>query len=132
MGHRGYKSLQWPIKENCELRPCNDPIEHWLIWTKINCFPCTVNAKDDSEQMSFLSPSGVIIWFLTASWPAKAQGPQVFSFHFISKFSVPCQSSLCDSSDRDLGEQFPAGDQAFYYSALPIASTSWILSGKPI
>lgn len=51
MGHGGYTTLQWPIKEDYELWSCNDPIEHRL--TKRNINYCIVNAKDDSEQIFF-------------------------------------------------------------------------------
>lgn len=93
MGRGGYTTLQWPIKEDYEFWSCNDPIEHWL--TKSNINYCIVNAKDDSEQIFFLLPSEVIIWYVTAFWIVKVQSLQVFTFlPFNSKFSKPCQSSL--------------------------------------
>lgn len=109
MGPGEYTTLQWPIKEDYEFWSCNDPIEHWL--TKSNINYCIVNAKDDSEQIFFLLPSEVIIWYVTAFWIVKVQSLQVFTFlPFNSKFSKPCQSSLLWQLWYDPGELFPAGD----------------------
>lgn len=51
MGCGGYTTLQWPIEEDYEFWSYNDPIDHGL--TKRNINYCILNAKDDSEKISF-------------------------------------------------------------------------------
>lgn len=73
-----------------------------------------MTAKDDSEQIFFLTPSEVVIWFLIASWWTKTQGPHIFPSQFISKLSISSQPSLRDSSSYALGELLPADNQRVF------------------